>query len=187
MPDEVSFKYTDQNALSVLANAVEEYRACLAIDRSKLDDAVAEQADLFARVSEVAVRSVSCADRAKLDLSVIEAAAGQRLREASVSAGERVTEAAVKESIDLDAEVRRAKLKLIAWRRAAETWQALRSAVDQRGRMLRDLTQLYASGYFSLSSAGQAEHTRSEERAAAARRAITEKRETDRAKLRPRS
>lgn len=165
---------------------LEEFTPELRIDKYRLDDEIAKQGDLYYRASARCAEAISYRDRAKHELAVIEAETAQELRTRNAEAGEKTTESGVKEAVTLDKRVKQAVLRHIAWDRTAREWSAMQSALDQRSKALRDMSQLYVAGYFTVTSAGRAEGNVKEVKADLGRRALTASREQrpERIKLR---
>jgi hypothetical protein len=154
-----------------------DYADQLRIDKYKLDSEIAKQGDLYYRVSQRAAESTSYRDACKHRLAVVEADAAQYYRTRNMENREKTTEVGIKEAVTLDKLVNTAQADLIAWERCAREWQAMQGAVDQRNRMLQSMASLYASGYFTLTSAGRASDDVKEARASAGRQMLAQRRE----------
>lgn len=167
--------YEAEDALAKFDEMLDSFEHLLRINRNNLDTEIETQPDLFFRASEIAAAAASYRDRAKYDLSIIEASSSQLIRSTDADKG-RVTEGAVKEKITLDGDVRAAGMKFLSWKKAADEWDAMKDAIEQRSRMLRDLANLYAAGYFTITSGGKAQDVNREARAEEARQKMHEKR-----------
>ena len=131
-----------------------EFPAYLNIDKDNLTEAMAAQADLFFRVGEEYAIAISEREEAKERVAIIDAELGQdsRLKKGKVGKAkeERLTESAIKDLIQINPKHLQAFEAYTATKKRAERFTALRDAFQERGRMLRDLGQLYAAGYFSI-------------------------------------
>lgn len=132
-----------------------EFKTYLKIDKDGLDEAMAEQADLLFRASDEYATTVSLRDAAKEKLDTVDAQLG--LDQRSAKTDERVTEAAIKERIQTHPKHEIAFTNYTKLKERAERLFGLKNAVQERGRMLRDLSSLYASGYFTVTSSKGAE------------------------------
>lgn len=142
--------------LAEMQAEIAEFEPELKIDKYRLDDEIAKQADLYHRVSAGYAEAASWRDRAKHELSMTEADAAQEVRTEIAETGEKVTEAGVKEQLTLKKQVVAARRLHISWERLAEEWRGLQVAFDQKSKMLRDMSQLYVSGYFTVTATGKA-------------------------------
>jgi hypothetical protein len=129
-------------------------REQLLIDRNALDDEVVRQPVLFQEVSEQFVMAQSEAAGAKEKLAGVDASLAHDLRTKWNFAGEKFTEG------KLDEVVQGSPKHIVAYdhwsrlaRRAAYLG-ALKDSYEQRSRMLRELGQLFVSGYFSRATSG---------------------------------
>lgn len=131
---------------------ITEFRSYLNIDKEGLDEAMARQADLYFRIGEACALAISRRDEAKEALNTVDADLGRVLRGAKKGVEEKRTEGAIKDLIQTDAEHQAAYKRYNDARNEAEVLAALRDAFQERGRMLRDLGHLYATGYFTVRS-----------------------------------
>ena len=119
----------------------------LAINRQRLEEDCQHHSDLLFQVSEEVSLLRSRRDRAKKELEETEAEIYITTRRA-VPSGERVSEAELKATVTVNAQVRgRANALLIVSAELAR-WEALKEAVQQRSYMLRELVQLYLARYY---------------------------------------
>lgn len=133
-------------------DVLEEFRQYLKIDKDALTEAMAVQADLFFRVGDECSLAVSERDEAKERIATVDAEIGHRLRAKKGKSEDRVTESAIKDAIQTDPQHQVAFENYATAKKRAEQFTALRDAFQERGRMLRDLGQLYAAGYFTVAS-----------------------------------
>ncbi len=126
---------------------IEEFRGYLKIDRNALEEAVAQHPELFFKVAEAAAVAMSVRDEAEERIKEVDAELDRKLRNVK---GDKDTEAAIKAQIQTHTDHRLAREDYAAKRKQAAMLVALERAFDQRGKMLRELTNLYGNGYFSV-------------------------------------
>ena len=142
---------TDLDADGVLR----EFREYLKIDKTGLEEAMAQQADLFFRVSEEYELAVSLREEAKEKLATVDSDLGINLRGSDKK--EKPTEGQIKDMVQSHTRHRAAHEHWANCRRRAARLLSLKEAFQERGRMLRDLGNLYATGYFTtIASKGAA-------------------------------
>lgn len=162
---------------------LQEFRPRLRIDRHALDEAIEEQADLFFRISEAYVDAAQVRDTAKVAVEEKYSIIADRLRRGFEVRKEKYTEGAIKEGIATSEEYLQTVGEHLDAKKAADRLQGMKDAVEQRGKMLRELAQLYAAGYYSLTSAKGTEGAVKDAAAAEGRRHVALAR-ASRAKLR---
>lgn len=138
-------------------------------DRDALDDAIEEQAGLFLQASDEQATAVSRRDQAKSIMEEEFAAACDRARRGRSE--ERKTEAAVKEAAQLDRQYKKADNEYRELKLAADLATALREAFDMRGKMLREMAQLYIAGYYQTNAVSGKDRKEVADREHAANRA----------------
>ncbi len=118
------------------------------IDRDDLENAAAQQPDMFWRVSDRYEILISQRDQAKTELSEIEAAEDIRYRQ-SIPADEKVTEKEVASNVLLNPRVKAARDR--SHKIAAELgrWKALKESFEQRSYALNHLVELHMKNYYS--------------------------------------
>lgn len=156
-----------------LAN-IGELRSYLMIDKDALDDMLQEQPDLMFRVSEVLEQAVSLRDQAKEYLAVTDAECATHYR----GKEEKATESKIRDAVQLDSRHAVAFETYMHWKKETGVLGALKDAFEQRGHRLRDLGNLYVSGYFSTSAHKQATGAVQDRRAEEGRAAMAAKRRT---------
>lgn len=123
----------------------EEFKSYLRIDKSRLDDELVHQSELYYRVSEAHADAVGERDTAKELMAAIDAELDAEIR----AGGDKLTEAQVKSKVQAhERHIEKAADWLEAKSRA-EKLAALKEAFSQRGYLLRDLCQLYINNYYS--------------------------------------
>jgi len=137
--------------------SLEDLRDRLEIDRDALDEEISAQPSLYDQVAEQAVLAISRRDQAKWDMEKAYIEACDEARYEAVRTKERTTEAAIKEAATLSKAHVTAEKTYRATKQEAELWDALRSSFDQRGKMLRELAQLWIAGFYQASSVGEKE------------------------------
>src|SRR5262245_41446394 len=111
----------------------------LKIDRHRLDDALIEQGQLFYQVSHAYRLAVSVRDATKARMRSLESQLRTEAREELQRDEERVTEAMVAKSVELNPAYKKLRLRLLAETQEADLWLALKEAYVQRSYVLKDL------------------------------------------------
>lgn len=126
-----------------------ELRAKLQIDKHNLDEECIQQPSLYQTLSEQHVLAVSVRDTLKEEMQIEDAVLAEEIRKRLTSTpGERSSETRIG---DLVQQEQRHIAKQRKWAAAvtrAATLGAMVTAADQRGKMLRELAQLYVAGYY---------------------------------------
>jgi hypothetical protein len=131
-----------------------ELRGSLRIDRNALDEEIAEQPDLFYRAAEAHAFAVSRRDEAKASMDEAFALASDHIRRMHEKNNAKLTEAMVKELANQDADYNEAVNLYLEAKKTADLYAGLRESLDQRGKMLREMAQLYCAGYYQVVSVG---------------------------------
>ncbi len=127
---------------------INEFRNYLKIDKGSLDTELMHQPELLYQVSESYAEANAHRDAMKEALAMADAGLDARVREQFKA----TTEAQVKSKIQIDEQhASRFSLYLEA-KFAADQLAALKESFTQRGYMLRDLCQLYTTGYFEANA-----------------------------------
>lgn len=129
-------------------------RQFMELNKHALDDALEQQPSLYLDACDLYIYATDKRDYFKDRLSRVQAQTGQALRET----GDYKTEGAVKEAVEDDDAVIRGKARLSFWTTKMNQCFALREALDQRGKVLREMVHLWTSGYYQQASAGGAAH-----------------------------
>lgn len=129
-------------------------RAALIINRNDLDNEISHQPTLYMDASDLFSFCASKRDHFKNELARLEGAVAQELR----AAEGKQTESAIKEQIPLDTEVIATKGYLGFWQDKMNTASGLRDSIEQRGRMLKELTALYIAGYYQSGAVVSSKH-----------------------------
>lgn len=156
--------------------SLSEAKASIRINRHALDQGLTEQPELFERVSYMAVIYASQRDQAKNNLAVVEAETASLIRQEFVEAGEKVTEATIKEELAQHKATKKAARLYLDAKKEADIWQSLKDAYEQRGRALRELASLYLAGYYQRSAIKSEQYQSSEANASYARKRLAETR-----------
>jgi len=132
-----------------LADQYGKFKTALQIERSNLDAEAADQAQLYFAVGEHYTTAVSLRDQARDNLAAIDARLAHDERRRLANAGEKVTEGIINDYVMLHrthtAEASRyERLKTIS-----DKWGNLQRAYEQRMRMLRELVNLFVTGYWT--------------------------------------
>lgn len=125
----------------------------LAIDKSCLDDEVIRQPMLFYSVSEMLVDALAERDAAKEELNSVDADLdGIWRRKLGREPKNKLTEAMVKNHVQLSAEHEKAFDVYLKAKTKADRLTALKEAFQARSYMLRDLVSLYSANYYEDAS-----------------------------------
>lgn len=128
----------------------------LQIDKNNLDEECIKQPMLYQSLSEEHVLAVAERDTLKESLAVIDAQVAEELRTSST---EKITDKKCADMVQTDARHKQAYGKWQEAVKKAAYLQTLVYAADQRGKMLRELAQLFVAGYFDRVTAGSSRKT----------------------------
>lgn len=123
----------------------------LAINKGNLDEEVAQQPVLFFEAAELYEQAQAECDALKEDLASTDAQLDGVVRQ-RLARGEKVTEAMVKNGVQLAAEHEEAFNKFLSAKTHAGVLDSLKEAFKQRGYMLRDLAQLQSTTFYEQPS-----------------------------------
>lgn len=129
-----------------------QLKALLAINRHALDEEISRQPLVFYEVADACVQAMADRDGAKEELDTIDAKLDGIVRKMLDGSKNRVTEAMVANGILLHPEHEKAYVAYMEAKTKADEVLALKEAFAQRGYMLRDMCQLYVTGYFEQNS-----------------------------------
>ena len=127
-------------------------KALLAIDKTSLDEEISKQPTLFYEVAEALVTAMAERDACKEELATIDAELDGQVRAALGRSEEKVTEAMVRNSVQVHKKHEAATDTYMAAKTNADLLGAMKEAFAQRSYMLRDLCSLYVSSYYEQSS-----------------------------------
>jgi hypothetical protein len=120
----------------------EELEAGLRIDLTDINQANAEQAELYYRVASRVAAAQAERDTAKLDLKDIEASMEMTVRKAAEEDGRKLTDKAITAEVEADRSVIGAKHRLAQAEAVLLKLNALKDAYHQRGYALGNLSEL---------------------------------------------
>lgn len=135
-----------------IKQVLDNYRGKLRIDRLALDDGIEEHASLFYEISEEHALAMSRRDTAKAAMDEVYSISADQVRRDFSESKDKHTEAQIKEAVVLDPDYLAAIAQYQDRAKEAALLGAMKDSFEQRGRMLRELAQLYISGYFSITS-----------------------------------
>ena len=141
---------------------IDELRTYLVIDKTRLDENLMEHPDLYFRVSDAASIKASLRDRAYETIKRTDASLATTIREQIVDEKGKATEAMVSQAVLDHREHKKAIDRHLDLKEEAAKLDALCEAFKQRGYMLREMVQLYISGYYSDVTARSSQHTMKE-------------------------
>lgn len=136
----------------------QDFEARLQIDRNNLDQELVEQPELYYRICEQYALAVSHRDQLHDGYKEVQAGLNIRLRRKMEEKGDKVTVAGLDAAVASHAKFLEAKAEHAEAAKEAELWVAMKDSFQQRAWVLKDLTQLYISGYFQNNSAGGSKH-----------------------------
>ena len=126
-----------------------EFQALLRIDRHNLDEEVERQPALYYKVAAEEARMRSRFDASKNALEMIMANLDGEIRSKALKKDEKITEAVVRAKVSQDKRCVQASEEQLKQKRRLDLLTALKDSFRQRSYMLRDLVELYTSGYYT--------------------------------------
>lgn len=154
---------------------LDTYKSLLRIDKRDLDTELEVQAETFFKVSEKCAECISLRDQAKTELEKITAEIDVDIRR-NPPDDKKLSETQILNLVKTDPEYLHYQGKYFDLRLLASKWEALKEAFVQRSYALKDLSNLYTSGYWTDASTGSAKSAHVEKAAEAARASMNEKR-----------
>jgi len=127
-----------------------DYEKDMMIDEMALDVECLNQPRLMMFYAEEAAKVRGALDSAKEGLDIIEAETDAEIRKDPEKFGiSKITEAAIKGAITLDADCQEARRKFLNLKMEADLVSAAQRALDARKKMLELLVQLHGQQYFA--------------------------------------
>lgn len=120
------------------------------LNKLQLDTAAEEQSELYRRYSLVDVAKEELMRKAKDQLDYIKAKVDLAIR--AQEPKPKPTEATIKAMVEINPEVREAKMKLNEAIAVSHAWKGALGSLRQKKDMITVLTRAYASNYFSTPS-----------------------------------
>ena len=158
---------------------LQKFEELVPIDKYNLDTLLQEHPDLFYRVSVAYEEAGASADQAKSYMDRLGAELDVEYRERMLKDGGKATDTAVKQAVANDPDMKAASEEFLDKRRLLGRWRALKDAYETRFKSMKELVQLYSSGYFSDAVGNKARRVerdmRVEEAAAARTKALAER------------
>ena len=136
----------------IAGEPIEKWEEQLRIDVDSLDHEIEKQPYLFYQVASAYAQAISERDGEYDYVKQTDAELNFEVRDTLANEGHRVTEELVKSAVQKHPSHVEAYNSYLKKRLVADELDALRSAFQQRGYMLRDLAQLYTTGYLSQSA-----------------------------------
>jgi hypothetical protein len=131
---------------------LEEFRERLTVDRNALDEALLEQPELYWLVSEAYVSACAKRDTAYDNIKTIDAELDKSIRVNFEKSGKKVTDKVVLSETLAHADHQNAVYEHLTLKEQAEKLGALKESYSQRSYVLKELVNLYVSGYYAQSS-----------------------------------
>lgn len=126
-----------------------EFQTLLRIDRHNLDEEVERQPELYYKIAAEEARVRSRFDASKNALELVTANIDGEIRSKALKNDEKITEAVVRAKISQDKRCVQATEDQLKLKRRLDLLTALKDSFRQRSYMLRDLVELYTSGYYT--------------------------------------
>lgn len=126
----------------------DELQRGLIIDENKLEEACRDQPDKFWHVAKALALAVSRRDAAQDALKDEEADTDIEYRATAAKAGEKTTEAEIKNAVRQSKSVRALREQLAEFDRQVNLLEALKESWSQRSYALKELVQLHISSYY---------------------------------------
>lgn len=136
--------------LKELEDRLAELKGHLLIDRNELETELEKQSELYYEVCEAHARASSRRDELKVAMEEQYAISADSIRRAAEEEKAKITEASIKEQVILEKDYLDATAAYLEAKKLAELYGGLREAFDSRGKMLKELAQLYISGYYQV-------------------------------------
>lgn len=131
---------------------IDEFQKYLIIDKNSLDEELEKQPILLFEICRATSEAISLRDSEKQRLEVIDASINEDLRQEAFRTNTKITEAKLAAAVLLDHRHTQTYADYSEARKEADLWIALKEAFIQKGFALRELVELYLSGYFATSS-----------------------------------
>lgn len=151
-----------------------ELECLLKINQHDLDGALLEQPEAFYRISQAYVQAVSMRDKLYEDVKVVDASLDLAIREEFEQEGKKATEKIIESKVKSHPNHDRAYRSYLSAKEEAERLNALKESFLQRSYVLKELCNIYISGYSVAESSikSETQKTRSD-----IKKAISEKKE----------
>jgi hypothetical protein len=135
----------------------EELESRLSINKDMLDTEVIEQPELFYMAAFSAAEAISEYDALRETCKQVQAEVYVEIRAEAESSGKKVTEATLSALTETDKRVVESKRALTEALKIKELAEARKEAFIQRGWMLKELCNMYVSGYLSTETVKRAD------------------------------
>lgn len=145
-------EWYDNKYEDVCSEELSRLREQLAINKHSLDRDVEDQPVLFEEVSDRCALSVSIRDDIKENQDRLFAEKSADYRKSRSKTKDRVTDRIINDDVTSDKEYIRMVKRFNVCRNMASRWMSLKSAFEQRASMLKVMSQLYTSNYFTVNS-----------------------------------
>lgn len=155
---------------------LEQFKERVKLDRHTLDLAAEEQPQLFLDVADQHVFAQSRHDAARNELLRVDARLGREVRADMVAKAQKPTEGSVADVVLGNEEHIKADNAMAAAKIEADEWGVLRSSLEHRKSMIRELALLYAAGYYTAGAARDSSNKNRDARAAEGREALAKSR-----------
>lgn len=126
----------------------EEARGLLIIDKNRLDVVCETHASTYGDIAVSLANAINDRDALKDELETLYAEIDSSIR-AEHSGEKGWTEARIENVVAMDADYIEVKIKYNSLNAEVNEWAALKEAFSQRGYMIRELCEIYKTGYFN--------------------------------------
>lgn len=131
---------------------LEQYEQALVIDKNDLDNAIMQQPETFYRVALEYAQARDEVEALKDEVDRTDSNLSLRFREEAEAKNEKTTEGRIASMVITDQDHVEVVERYRAAKLQAERLGALKDAFNQRAGMLRELTNLYVSSYYTNDS-----------------------------------
>lgn len=141
-------KFIEERSTMTSEITFEKIKELIIIDRNRLDDECQQHAEIFREVARKVAFALSARDAAKETVKKTDAMLAEKYRDLLASPTKKATEAMIEEKVLLDQEHYLAFKAMNEAKLEADLWEAEKEAFKEKSGMLKELCQLYLSGYF---------------------------------------
>jgi hypothetical protein len=144
-PNQIAF----DNYISKSEERLKELKEALLIDRNDLDTELVHQPNLYYQVGEAFSEAISFRDEAKFNRDREAAELDRAIRREALDNNEKISEAQVANRVKENPSYYDYHERYLLLSKNAAFWEALKESFQQRSYAIKDLTQLWISGYYT--------------------------------------
>jgi hypothetical protein len=127
-----------------------EAREALRLSKHHIDDACEQQSYIFWQITQNYTEAVSERDALKENIALVDATLDKDIRAEAKKDGAKITEAQISSEITLHEKHRQIYNDYLDKCKEVSEWGALKEAFIQRANMIRILSDLYVSNYYTV-------------------------------------